>query len=180
MELSLEKLRFPIGAFKPQNLYSYQEIKTAIAVIEQHPQALETAVEGLNDDQLDTPYRPSGWTVRQVVHHLADSHQNAYIRFKLAFTEAETPAINAYAEELWAELKDGKTAPIAMSLQLLKGLHQRWAMFLNELREADLQKGYYHPAKQRVVKLQEAIALYAWHCQHHVAHITTLRDLKGW
>jgi hypothetical protein len=166
----LEKLRYPIGpmprAKTPLDRAAREEYLTTI---EQLPARVRSLVSGLTDAQLDTPYRPGGWTVRQVVHHVPESHMNAYIRMKLAATE-DTPAIKTYEEQLWAELPDVKTCPIDVSLALLDALHRRWIAFLRALPEADLAKAFTHPQWGRV-PIDEALVMYAWHCRHHTAHI---------
>ncbi len=170
----IEKLRYPIGKFIPQDTYTQQSIEQAIATIEALPVALTTLVSPLSETWLETPYRPQGWTIRQTVHHLADSHINAYIRFKLAVTQPTIPTINAYPEQLWAETIDGKTAPVAISLQLLTSLHLRWVQYLRSLSPELWQKSYFHPEKNRAVTLAEAVHSYAWHCEHHKAHIVNV------
>src|SRR6476620_9464894 len=144
-----------------------------IARIAAAPEHLRTAVAGLDDAQLDTPYRPGGWTVRQVVHHVPDSHLNAYTRIKLALTEDE-PTIKPYEEARWAELPDARTGPIEISLALLEALHRRWVLLLRELQPADFTRQFRHPEHGRAMSLDEVLALYAWHGRHHVAHITSL------
>jgi hypothetical protein len=136
-------------------------------------------VAGLADTQLDTPYRTGGWTVRQVLHHVPDSHINAYTRFKLALTEADPP-IKPYQEARWAELSDGRTAPVALSLDLLEALHRRWVLVLDGLAADDWSRSYLHPNQGRRITLDEGLALYAWHGEHHAAHITSLRRRMGW
>lgn len=142
------------------------------------PENLRAAVEGLSAAQLDTPYRDGGWTVRQLVHHLADSHMNSYVRFRLALTE-DWPTIKPYDEKLWAQLSDASTAPVETSLELLTALHERWVLLLRSLTAEQWQRGYVHPDNSRQT-LAEAAALYAWHSRHHVAHITELRKRSGW
>jgi len=149
-----------------------------IEAIAQTPEKLRAAVAGLSPEQIDTPYRPGGWTVRQVVHHVPDSHLNAYTRFKLALTEQE-PAIKTYDEKQWAELEDARTAPLDISLALLDTLHRRWILSLRSLRAADYARTFRHP-EIGVVDLDKYLALYAWHGRHHVAHITSLRERMGW
>ena len=139
---------------------------------------MRNAVAGLNDGQLDTPYREGGWTLRQVVHHVADSHMNSYIRFRLALTEDE-PTIKPYDEAVWANLIDAKTAPVAPSLSLLEGLHHRWAVLLRSLSETDVQRKFVHP-ELGTLTVDQYISLYAWHGKHHAAHITSLRERKAW
>ena len=142
------------------------------------PANLRAAVEGLNKEQLDTPYRDGGWTVRQVVHHVPDSHMNAYIRFKLALTEHE-PVIKPYDEAAWAELPDTRETPIEASLAMLENLHDRWVYLLESMSDADFSKQFRHP-DLGVMPLEKNLALYAWHGRHHVAHITSLRERKEW
>jgi len=139
---------------------------------------MRAAVTGLTEEQVDSPYRPGGWTVRQVVHHVPESHLNSYTRFKLAITEDE-PTIKPYFEDRWAELDDARQAPIALSLDLLDALHGRWIWFLRSLKQEDFQRTFRHP-EIGVVSIDKNIALYAWHGQHHVAHITSLRKRMGW
>jgi hypothetical protein len=149
-----------------------------LRAIEETPASLRAAVAGLSEPQLDTPYRPGGWTVRQVVHHLPDSHVNAYARMKLAVTE-ESPTIKPYDEARWAELADARTAPVVLSLQLLEALHARWMLFLTSLRPADFGRPFVHPDHGQV-NVDWAVAMYGWHGPHHVAHITSLRAREGW
>ncbi len=162
-------LRYPIGRFKKPKLITKQELSSCIGVIAGFPQEINKEVLSLTDEQLDTPYRKDGWTVRQVVHHCADSHMNAFIRFKLALTETN-PVIKPYREALWAALPDS-TTHLAPSLSLLKGLHERWGILLESLDDGDLKRAYVHPEHGRPVPLGEVVALYAWHCKHHLAHI---------
>ena len=142
------------------------------------PANLRASVAGLSAEQLDTPYRPGGWTVRQVVHHVPDSHMNSYVRFRLALTEDE-PTIKPYDESRWAELADSRTARIETSLALLESLHERWVLLLRSLSPADFRRQFRHP-ELGVVSLEKNLALYAWHGRHHVAHITSLRERMGW
>ena len=135
-------------------------------------------MQGLSEARLDTPYRPGGWTVRQVVHHLPDSHLNSYVRFKLALTEEE-PTIKPYYEDRWAELQEAKTAPIELSLALLDSLHKRWVLMLRSMKSEDWKRTFRHP-DLGVVSLEKNVALYSWHGRHHVAHITSLRERMGW
>ena len=166
----LEQLRFPVGRFERLTAPLDAAARRAyLETLEQAPARFRALVEGRSDRELDTPYRPDGWTVRQVVHHVPDSHMNAYIRMKFAVTEA-SPAIKAYNEAHWAELPEAKSGPVEMSVALLDALHRRWVAFLGGLAAADFAKAYVHPELGRVT-LDEAIALYAWHCRHHAAHI---------
>lgn len=171
-------LRYPIGEFKYEGPLTDDQRAAFIGKIEETPARMRVAVAGLNDKQLDTSYRPGGWTVRQVVHHVPESHLNSYVRFKLAITEDE-PTIKPYFEDRWAELDDARQAPIALSLDLLEALHRRWVWFLRSLKQADFQRTFRHP-DLGIVSVDKNIALYAWHGQHHVAHITSLRARMGW
>lgn len=169
--------RFPIGKFRRAEV-NLTDHTASIAVLAALPQNLRSAVAGLTDAQLDTPYRDGGWTVRQLVHHLADSHINSYVRMRLAVTE-DWPTIIAYDEKLWADLPDARTAPIQPSLDILDGLHARWTTLLRTFSEDQWQRGYVHPVNGRQ-SLAEAVALYAWHSRHHVAHMTELRKRMRW
>jgi uncharacterized damage-inducible protein DinB len=171
-------LRYPVGKFQPTAQTTDAQRQAFIQQIAEAPAKLRSAVQGLTDEQLGTPYRPEGWTVRQVVHHLPDSHMNAYIRFKLAITEQE-PTVKPYEQQLWAELVDAKNAPIELSLTLLDSLHHRWVLFLKSLKPSDFSKTYNHP-ENGVSDLDRLLQLYAWHGRHHVAHITSLRERMGW
>jgi hypothetical protein len=149
-----------------------------ISVIEAAPANLRRAVAGLTREQLETPYRPGGWTVSQVVHHVPESHMNAYIRFKLALTE-DNPVIKPYMEDRWAELEDNRTTPIEVSLTLLEKLHQRWVNLLHSITNDQWSRTFQHP-ELGTMTLETTLAMYAWHSRHHVAHITSLRQRKGW
>lgn len=175
----MEDLRYPIGKFKPQDTYSPEEIKTNIQVISAIPSKFVNLLSDWRDHQLDTPYRPEGWTVRQLVHHVADSHINAYCRFRLALTE-ENPTIKPYQESLWATLPDAESAPVELSLQLLKFVHYRWVLLLNSLGEPELGRTFFNPGTQKTTRLDTAIALYAWHGEHHYQHACQLALRKGW
>ena len=155
-----------------------EETRRNIKAIARLPKELKKALKKMSVLALATPYRPDGWTVRQVVNHLADSHINAYIRMKMAVTEP-TPVIKPYEEQLWAETEDGKHGSIKTALRLLASLHRRWVMFLESLSEEDLERGYFHPMRQSVILLPEAIALYAWHSKHHLAHINLVSSGKA-
>ena len=170
--------RYPIGKFNWSGSSTAEERSRFIEEIAATPQHMRSAVAGLNSMQLDTPYRDGGWTVRQVIHHVPDSHKNSYIRFNFALTEHE-PTIKPYDEAVWAELVDARTAPIEPSLNLLEGLHDRWALLLRSLSGEDVKRKFYHP-ELGVVTIEQYIALYAWHGKHHVAHITSLRQREGW
>ena len=171
-------LRYPIGRFRPPEHVTAEDRREWIAEIERAPARLRSAVAGLSNEQLDTPYRPGGWTVRQVVHHLPDSHMNSYVRFRLALTEDE-PVIKPYLEDLWATLPDAATAPPGMSLDLLDALHRRWVALLNSLTPEQLQRTFRHP-ELGLRTLEWNLGLYAWHCRHHLAHIENLGERMGW
>ena len=169
--------RYPIGEFVAPGSLEPDERNDAIEQIALVPSALREAVTGLSPEQLDTPYRSGGWTVRQVVHHLPDSHLNAYTRFKLTLTE-DLPTIRPYEEKLWAELPDAR-GPVEPSLQLMDALHARWVYLLESVDDEAWQRRLQHPEVGEL-GLDDLLALYAWHGRHHVAHITTLREQKGW
>ncbi|MDB5272915.1 MAG: hypothetical protein JWO58_1282 [Chitinophagaceae bacterium] len=171
--------KFPIGEFHAPAILTSDLLNGYIHDISSFPLRLKEAVAGLSDQQLDTPYRPDGWTIRQVVHHCADSHMNSLIRFKLALTE-DQPTIKPYYEERWAELADSKKLDISPSLLLLEGLHRRWTVLLNALTKEELSRTFVHPEHGKIFRLDENIGVYAWHCNHHLAHITTLKKSKDW
>jgi len=171
-------LRYPIGKFHFDGPPTEEQRKKFIDDIAQAPANLRAAVKGLSDPQLDTPYRPDGWTVRQVVHHVPDSHLNAYVRFKLALTEDE-PTIKPYAEALWAQLPDTQATPVDVSLALLDSLHNRWVRLLSSLKPEDWKRSLRHH-ELGLVSLEKNLALYAWHGRHHVAHVASLRERNGW
>jgi uncharacterized damage-inducible protein DinB len=171
-------LRYPIGKFQFDGPLSDEEQKNLISDIAQTPAKFRAAVEGLSEQQLDTPYRDGGWTVRQVVHHVPDSHLNAYVRFKLALTEDE-PTIKPYAEDRWARLADTQATPIEVSLAMMDSLHDRWVRLLRSFTPEQWKRTFRHP-ELGVVSLERNLALYAWHGKHHTAHITSLRERNGW
>ncbi len=174
----LDNLRFPIGQFSAP-ASSAADIRAAhIQTLKLLPEKLTAAVAGLDDAQLDTPYREGGWTVRQVVHHIADSHANSYVRFKLALTE-DSPTIKPYDEAAWAELADARSLPVDVSLTLIAALHARWVAFLESMTEEDFPKGFHHP-EHGYQNLAKTLAIYDWHSRHHVAQITSLRARRGW
>jgi uncharacterized damage-inducible protein DinB len=177
-EKELNQLRYPIGKFSAPNEISPEQIKTYIKTIEDTPAKYKKAVQDLNEEQLDTPYRPDGWTIRQVVHHVPDSHLNSYVRFKLGLTENK-PTIKPYDEAKWAELDDSKDTPVEVSLTLLESLHKRWATLLRSMTEKDFQKTIIHPERGEM-RLDKMLALYDWHCKHHLAHIINLRKRMRW
>jgi hypothetical protein len=171
-------LSFPIGRFDWAQTITPQQRTQFIADIAAAPAKFREAAAGLSDTQLDAPYRPDGWTVRQVIHHVADSHMNSYIRFRLALTE-EQPGVNGYSEKEWAKLHDSRTLPVEASLQLLEGLHERWVDMLQAMTTADFERSFRHSEKG-LIRLDTNLALYSWHSRHHAAHITGLRQRMGW
>ena len=174
----MNDLRYPIGKFHFDGTLSDEQKQAFLDEIARTPANLRAAVKGLSEVQLDTPYRPDGWTVRQVVHHIPDSHLNSYVRFKLALTEDE-PTIKPYAEDRWAELADTKSTPIEVSLTLLESLHDRWIRLLRSLSQEDWKRTFRHP-DLGAMTLEKSLALYAWHGRHHVAHVTELRKRNSW
>lgn len=174
-----DQLKFPIGQFEKPQVITKEILEKWIADISTFPTRLKNEVMHLTDQQLDTQYRPDGWTIRQVVHHCADSHSNSLTRFKLCLTENK-PTIKPYMEDRWAELIDSKTFPIDSSIKMLEGIHTRWAALLNNLTDKDLQKTFIHPEHGKEFRLDETIGLYAWHSNHHLAHITTLKQRENW
>lgn len=174
----MEVLQYPIGRFRWTGQSTPDDRSQWIRIIAATPSALRYAVAGLQPEQLDTPYREGGWTIRQVVHHYADDHMNSYVRFKLALTE-DAPLIKGYSESVWAELPDGRSGPVEPSLQLLAGLHERWVMAWESLKVTDWPRTFVHPVRG-AVSLDHLASLYAWHGQHHVAQITRLRERQGW
>lgn len=173
-----ESLQYPIGRFAMPATVDATQRRAWIDAIESTPAELRRAVSGLSDAQLDTAYRDGGWTLRQVAHHLPDSHIHAYCRTKYALTE-DHPTVKPYAEAAWAELADAKL-PVAPSLQILEHVHARWVVVLRALREADFARTWFHPEQKKTYALDRLLGLYAWHGRHHVAHVTGLRARKGW
>ena len=170
--------RYPIGKFHYDGPLTTEQKQTFLDEVARTPASLRAAIKGLSDYQLDTPYREGGWTVRQVVHHVPDSHMNSYVRFKLALTEDE-PTIKPYAEDRWAKLADTKATPVEVSLTLLDSLHDRWVRLLRSLSPDDWKRTFRHP-ELGPMTLEKTLALYAWHGRHHVAHITELRKRMSW
>jgi hypothetical protein len=166
----MEHLKYPIGKFEFGKSYTAEQNQQHIEQIAAFPKQLKALVVQLNSSLLEKNYRPEGWTARQIIHHLSDSHINAFLRVKLTLTE-NTPIIKPYDQDLWAELEDGKTAPIEASVMLIEATHQKWVYLLNTLSNDDLQKKYFHPEYKREFKLEELLALYAWHGQHHAEHL---------
>ncbi len=178
-ENEIEKFRYPIGKFeKPANIED-EVIDEWIETLDQYPRRLRELVSDLNDEQLNTPYRPGGWTVRQLVHHISDSHHNSYIRFKWALTE-ETPVIKVYDEKKWAELHDTRSAPISMSLDHLSAVHAKLVYLLRGLNKTELKKAFIHPDGHVETSLEENIGRYVWHGNHHYTHIANLIARNSW
>ena len=174
----MEDYSYPIGRFKPEQELTEARRIALIDDVTKAPAALREAVHGLTKQQLETPYRPGGWTLRQVVHHLPDSHMNAYIRFRLALTE-DQPMVKPYEQAEWARLPDATSADVEISLKLLENLHHRWVFLLSSMKPEDFQRTFRHP-ESGVQKLETTLQMYAWHGKHHVAHITSLRKRNGW
>ena len=177
-DFNLEKLKFPIGKFKKPDSISENDIKIWIEVIENFPSKIKEITKTLSVEELNWKYRPKGWSIKQVVHHCADSHINSFIRFKLALTE-DTPTIKPYEEAKWAKLSDGNSEHIFPSIQIIEGLHSRWTLLLKSFKEKELKKKFIHPANNKISSLDEAIGMYAWHCEHHLAHIEQAILNKG-
>jgi hypothetical protein len=171
-------LRYPIGKFQWPARVTAEDRQRGIATIAAAPREFRAAVRGLAPEELDTPYREGGWTVRQVIHHMPDSHMNSYCRFKLALTEDE-PSIKGYPEDLWAELADGRTGPVETSLDLLENLHRRWVILLKSMTEQDFARSFRH-SEHGLIRLDSTLMLYDWHSRHHAAHINGLRDRMRW
>ena len=174
----MSDIRYPIGKFEPKPQLTNVDRQALINQIAWTPTKLREAVQNLSDQQLDVPYREGGWTCRQQVHHLPDSHMNAYIRFKLAVTEPN-PTIKPYEEALWAELVDAKSSPVELSLVLLESLHSRWVMFLRSMKTEEFARTLVHPVNGPM-NLDRVLQLYAWHGRHHVAHVVAQRQRMGW
>lgn len=174
----MSDLRYPVGKFQYQEPFSDQQKRECVDGLAQTPANLRASIAGLSPAQFDTPYRPGGWTVRQVIHHLPDSHVNAYVRCKLALTE-DNPTIKPYAEDRWAQLPDTKATPVEVSLALLENLHDRWIRLLGSLTAEEWKRSFQHP-EFGPMTLEKTLAMYAWHGRHHIAHITELRKRMGW
>jgi DinB superfamily len=172
----MTELQYPVGKFERQSEYHPHEIEQFIGILEQLPSQMRAAVAGLTDAQLETPYRPEGWTLRQVVHHVPDSHMNSFVRFKLGLTE-ENPTIKPYDEGAWALLSDS-SLPVEISLDLLEALHGRWVILLRAIKPEDWKRTFQHP-ENGPMTLEFALALYAWHSRHHLAHITKTLERMG-
>lgn len=175
----IEKLKYPIGRFVEPKIITNEIVNDWITEIERLPALLERAVRNLNRTQLLTPYRDGGWTLAQVVNHVADSHINAYVRCKLTVTE-ENPTVKPYDEKAWAETFDGKNTDLTASLAIIKSVHFRWALFLNTLADKDFDRTYYHPENKNNPALKNIVGMYAWHGKHHLAHINSLKERMKW
>lgn len=176
---SLETLRYPIGRYEKPVAYDAAAIPAYISAIEALPRWLDIIIENLDAHQLETPYRPDGWTMVQTIHHLADSHMNAFIRLKMALTEY-TPAIKPYNEALWAITPEVEAVPVNVSITLLHALHRRWAALLKALTAEQWHRSYYHPEHKREFPVWELAAMYAWHSRHHMEHLSRLKERMGW
>lgn len=170
MQTNIKELKYPIGKFQAPVTIDNIQIKEWIETIERFPRKLSYEVLNLTQTQLEKQYRPNGWTIRQVVNHCADSHINSFIRFKLALTE-DVPTIKPYFEDLWAELPDSNAFLVNSSLKLLEGLHERWTFLLRSLSDQDLERQFKHPESGELISLKINIGIYAWHCEHHLAHV---------
>lgn len=168
--MNLQKLKFPIGEFETPSTISTKEVENWIATITNFPKEVETITDNLTIEELNWLYRPNGWNIKQVVHHCSDSHINAFMRFKLALTE-EHPTIKPYAEDLWANLVDGSSDDISHSMMILKAIHYKWSLVLKAMTNEDWERTYFHPESKKLFQLKEVASLYAWHCNHHLAHI---------
>lgn len=178
METTIEALKYPIGKFNWPKEINTDVISDCIGVIENFPSLIKTETEKLNLEELAFIYRPGGWNIRQVVHHCADSHSHAFTRFRLALTE-EKPTIKPYLESLWANLPDVTKAPIQWSFEILDGTHRRWVLLMQNMNDKDWEKSFIHPEHGRELKLESVVALYAWHCKHHLAHVKQALKFKG-
>ena len=172
---TMDHLKYPTGQFSYQAGYSDAERQRKKEIIRSYPERLANALENITDAQLDTHYRSEGWTLRQVIHHVADSHMNAYIRFKWALSE-DQPVIKAYNEKEWAKLPDTQHTPISVSIDILRAVHQRWLILMDHMRDEDWQRAVFHPESKRVIKLEEFLGLYAWHGDHHLGHIKLVTE----
>jgi len=179
MEKSIENLMYPIGRFVPASQYNEDHIASWIKGIRSAPLLFDHCIENLNEVQLNTPYRVGGWNVIQVVHHVADSHMNAYIRSKLALTE-DKPTVSPYDENLWAELPDVNLVPLRVSVTLLQALHTRWVALLEQITDRDWSRTYYHPGNKEYIPLWQMVNQYNWHGMHHAEQIISLRNRMGW
>ena len=179
MTENLEHLKFPIGKHIAPVIYNVDDAQKAIQYLTDYPPMLRAAVKGFTDQQLATPYRDGGWTVKQLLHHIPDSHMNAYIRFKVGLTE-DNPTIKPYLEDAWANLYDSKITDVSVSLTLVDAVHHRFTNLLKGMNDADFSRTVFHPQYEKTFTLWEYLALYHWHAMHHLAHITELKKRTGW
>jgi hypothetical protein len=180
MDYTIEQLKYPIGKYNGPEHITESQIASWINEINDFPAKLKATIAGLSDSQLDTAYREEGWTLRQVVHHIADSHMNAYMRYKLAVTEPDPVVIRPYNEKKWAECWEAKNADVAVSLALIESVHRRWVLFLNSLKEADFERSYIHPEHNKVFVLKSVTGMYVWHGEHHLHHIIQTKRRNNW
>ncbi len=179
METTLEELKYPIGKYQRPETHTPELRKDWIAVLQVLPSWMDACIENLDEAQLHTPYRDGGWTIQQVIHHVADSHMNAYVRLKLALTE-DNPTVKPYDEAAWAEMIDTQVVPVNISVTMLHAMHRRMVALLQRLEPEQWERTYFHPEHNRNVPIWDMVAMYAWHSKHHTAHITRLRDRMNW
>lgn len=177
--MAIEELKYPIGRFEEPATITTETLSKWISDILYFPERLKNEVNHLTDEQLNTPYRSGGWTIRQVIHHCADSHMNSLTRLKLVLTE-DKPTIKPYDEGRWAELADSKNMPIEPSLKMIEGIHERWTVLLNNLTKDEYSRIFVHPEHGKTFRIDENIGIYAWHCNHHLAHITETKKRNNW
>jgi uncharacterized damage-inducible protein DinB len=177
--MTSEELKYPVGKFTKPAEITQKIFDQYVSDISAFPEKIRKEVQNLSDSQLDTEYRPGGWTIRQVVNHCADSHMNALIRLKLALTE-DKPTIKPYLQDSWANLPDSKTISTGAALNIIQGVHERWISLLRTLKKEQLERTFIHPEQGREIRLDENTGLYAWHCKHHLAHITAIKTRMGW
>ncbi|MBS1517865.1 MAG: putative metal-dependent hydrolase [Bacteroidetes bacterium] len=177
--MNIEQQKYPAGKFVKPESVTPELMKQYLMVISGFPSRIRKEVQDLTEEQLDTPYRAEGWTIRQVVNHCADSHMNSLMRLKLALTE-NNPVIKPYFEDKWAELPDSKNMPVESALKMLEGIHERWSVLIKNLSAEQMKRTFFHPENRIKFRVDENIGLYAWHCDHHLAHITRLKNARGW
>jgi len=177
--MNIETLKYPIGKFQRPADLSPDRVAEWVNDIEQLPQQLRASIAGFSEEQINTPYRPEGWTVRQLIHHIADSHMNSYIRYRWTLTE-DNPTIKAYHQSAWGDLPDCKSEPVEVSLSILEGVHQRWVTLLKSFGPAEWKRTFFHPESEQQFTLDLNTAIYSWHGKHHLAHIEALKNRKGW
>lgn len=177
--MDIDTLKFPIGKYYKVKNITKAILEDSISSIESFPKRLQECVHSFEPEQFETPYRPNGWTVKQLIHHCADSHMNSLIRFKLSLTE-NSPTIKPYDQDKWAALADSTESDVSFALKMLEGIHDRWVYLLRSLSEEDLDKSFFHPESQKLISIRENICIYAWHCEHHLAHIIALKKRMSW